>query len=147
MSIYLAGDLNKWQWLGKPLKPAEQSFSDLESVDLLATASWKWHVKPKFTATFESSADAFLVNVQYIPESTLPHKLWFGIRLEPKKKSVKKLKANTEYTLEFEARGNDVWYYAGQVFEHVPRMIAIGGAIDTRNKKPLSVLVDSKWRT
>lgn len=144
---YHAGDLNNWQWLGRPLGAAQQHFNDLKPINLLANVKWQWKRDQGFIANSQSSNGVFATNIQYIPEGVLPHNLWFGVRLEPQVTGLMNLVANTEYTLEFEARGNDGWNYAGQVFDRVPRMIAIGGAIATRNKKPLSLLVDSQWRT
>lgn len=146
---YHGGDLNKWQWLGKPIAAAKQDFSDMDKTDLLANASWQWKTASGFDAANAQTKGVFSANVQHIPAGVLPKELWFGVRLEPKGGGVKTLMPGREYTLEFDARGSDSWHYAGQDFERVPRMLTIRGPFASKSKKekPLSVLADSTWRT
>jgi hypothetical protein len=143
---YHAGDLNDWQWLGTALNTAQQDFTDLNKVDLLARTQWQWSTSQGFAAESHQEANSFSTHVQMTPQRTIPKDLWFGVRLEPKT-NLPQLILGREYTLEFEARGDDFWHYAGQEFAQVPRMVVISGAITSKNGNPLSVLVDSKWRT
>jgi hypothetical protein len=72
---------------------------------------------------------------------------WFAVRLEPAPGTAPALEAGKEYTLEFEARGDDRWDYAGQVFERVPRMIALCFGMAEPSRKSLSVLAESDWQS
>jgi hypothetical protein len=144
---YHAGALNDWQWLGRPLSTALQDFSDLDKTDLLAKTQWQWTIDKGFVAEKHQDVDDFSANVQIIPQGVIPEKNWFGVRLEPKNGGLRGLVSGKEYTIEFDARGGDFWHYAGQDFVGVPRMITISGSSFDKSNKPLSVLVDSKWRT
>jgi hypothetical protein len=143
---YHAGDLNDWQWLGAASSTAQQDFSDLNKEDLLTKTQWQWSTNKGFAAESHQKANSFSTNVQMTPQAVIPKDLWFGVRLEPKAKSPQLISGH-EYTLEFEARGDDFWRYAGQEFAQVPRMVVISGAIAPKESNSLSVLVDSKWRT
>ncbi len=145
---YHGGDLNQWQWLGKPIAAAHQELSDIDNKDLLAqSGGWRWIVKNGFAAKQNEAAGVFSAQVQSTPGNTFPNDLPFGVRLEPKSGGIKSLKPGNEYTLEFEARGDDTWNYLGQSFDRVPRMIKISGAITTaKSNHSLSVLADSIWR-
>jgi hypothetical protein len=144
---YHGGDLNNWHWLGKPKAAAIQDLSDLDKDDKLAKANWQWFVENGFSAKHEQSASKFSATVQETPNGIIPKKRWTGVRLALKNGGLTTLKPDQEYTIEFEARGDDSWHYVNQTFEHVPRMITIGGAIknDLKNR-PISVLVGSEWR-
>ncbi|MEY4769147.1 MAG: hypothetical protein RL637_1786 [Pseudomonadota bacterium] len=143
---YHGGDLNDWKWLGKALAPAQQELGDLDKTNLLAKTEWQWVMDKDFVADAQQTAEGASVNVQAIPAGIFPEKMWFGVSLLPK--NPVPLVANTEYTLEFDARGGDFWHYAGQDFDHMPRALMINGAVTTANTKaPLSLLIDSEWRT
>jgi hypothetical protein len=144
---YHAGDLNDWHWLGKPLAVAKQDVSDMNGADLLAKVDWQWSIAKKFKAEYKKIGNSFSANVQYIPASTLPNNMWAAVSLSPAGSKLPQLMVGKEYTLEFEARGDDVWQYQGQVFDKVPRMITLQGAITTKGERPMSVLVDSQWRS
>ncbi|MBK8815448.1 MAG: hypothetical protein IPN42_08060 [Methylococcaceae bacterium] len=143
---YHAGDLNKWSWLGHPVTVAKQNFSDLNDKNLLAKAGWRWKTTEGFEAKQDQTNGNYSAKVQRIPNSILPEKMWFGVHLEPKSK-IADMITGKEYTLEFDARGDDEWNYTGQHFSRVPRMIAIKGAFETKTEKPISLLADSNWRT
>ena len=158
---YVAGDLDDWQWLGKPLGEAVQVLDDLEGTDLLASATWHWVVEPDFSSTCavsngeytaEISALASVTNVLPInfsedyPGSTAPKTLAFGTRLEIAG-GAPTLETNQQYTLEFEARGNDSWDYGGEFFEYVPRAILINGIANHASETPDSFLVNSNWNS
>ncbi len=145
---YHGGDLNDWHWLGRPISPAQQDLSDLDKTDLLAKSAWQWNTGTGFKAEHKQAANAFSAQVKSIPAGILPEKLWFGVQLAPKQGGLRTLQKNRQYTVEFQARGDDTWHYAGQTFERVPRMIAISGAIQTNKRDtPISVLADSTLRT
>jgi len=144
---YRGGDKNEWGWLGAPLGKAQQDMSDMTSTDLLAGIEWHWTNDSGFVAIQNQTLNSFTATVKRIPSGILPDKMWFGVRLGPKGAGLRTLMPGRDYTLEFEARGDDSWQYAGQTFDHVPRMITIGGAVASKEHKPLSVLVDSAWRT
>ena len=143
---YHGGDLNDWHWLGRPLGLAKQELSALDKTDLLAKTAWQWHVDNGFKAEIDQGK-TFSADVKQIPNGVLPEMTWTGTRLAPKNADFPSLIPDREYTLEFEARGDDTWRYAGQTFDHVPRMVTISGSIATRTNKPLSFLADSIWRT
>lgn len=155
---YVGGHLDDWKWLGRPVGAAVQLLDGLENSNLLAQAAWSWTVDPAFTAACavasgEYSAEvAALASVAAIPPSTIggvtyypgtsvPKILRFGVRLGISS-GAPVLETNQEYTIEFEATGNDQWNYAGQVFEKVPRMLAI---LNPQGEE-INVLIDSQWR-
>ncbi|MGZ8136389.1 MAG: hypothetical protein ACXW1W_04710 [Methylococcaceae bacterium] len=145
---YYGGNLNNWQWLGRPIGTAQQDLSNLNKADLLSGVDWKWSISKDFSAEQTQAANVFSANVQRIPNGILPEKMLYGVHLAPKGGGLRTLKPGQEYTLEFEARGEDNWHYAGQNFERVPRMIAISGAdAASKRKQPLSVLADGKFRS
>jgi hypothetical protein len=143
---YHAGDLNTWQWLGKPVTAATQDLSDLGKQDLVQNISWMWQAGPGFSAETAGKSGVFTADVKQIPEGSLPELLWEGVTLRPKGE-LKPLQSGHEYTLEFAARGNDSWRYGGQDFLHVPRMLTINGAIKGLRAQPMAVLIDDHWRT
>jgi hypothetical protein len=143
---YHGGDLNNWHWLGRPLGNAQQKLNNIDKTNLLAKTKWQWITDNGFTAEHTQSEGIFSANVKKTPSGIFPEKLWDGVRLAPKGGGLRGLTPGKEYTVEFDARGNDSWHYAGQSFERVPRMITISGTAGKR-KAPLSVLVDSTLRT
>jgi len=144
---YHGGELNNWHWLGKPVSLASQDLSNLDKTDILAKANWQWSISSGFSAKHNETPNLFSANVQTIPSGIFPEKTWEGVNLSLKDGGIKSLESGREYTLEFEARGDDTWNYAGQTFDHVPRMVTINGAITSNGNKPFSVLVDNQWRT
>jgi len=136
---YHGGDLNDWQWLGKPLAPAKQHIDDLSPDDLFAGVSWEWKVAKGFEAECRTEGGVASATVKRMPEKTHPSDLWFGVQLQPSSKPA--LKPEIEYTLEFDVRGDDRWDYAGQIFERVPRAVMISGIGEGR----ASVNAESKW--
>jgi len=136
---YHGGDLNDWQWLGKPVGPARQHLDDLSPDDLFAGVSWEWKVAKGFEAESRIAGAVASATVARIPGKTAPSDLWFGVQLQPSSRPA--LKPNTEYTLEFEVRGDDRWDYAGQIFERVPRAVMISGIGEGR----ASVNAESAW--
>ncbi|TAL46599.1 MAG: hypothetical protein EPN89_10145 [Methylovulum sp.] len=145
---YRGGDLNDTHWLGRPLGDARQELNNMDKNNLLANMNWKWLTDNGFSAEHTQSAQAFSAQVKKTPNGVLPETLWYGVRLAPKNGGLRSLAPGKEYTLEFDARGDDSWHYAGQNFERVPRMIAITGAVNAgKRNAPLSILVDSAWRT
>lgn len=146
---YHGGDLNDWNWLGKPFSPARQYLDDLGAKDLLEGVEWNWQVDSGFEAATGQAGGAFRAVVNRIPEQTLPYDLWFGVRLEPVAGQAPPLKPDQEYTLVFDACGDDAWQFGGKVFPRVPRMIAIRGFEESRGKADVSssVLAEAKWQT
>jgi len=144
---YHGGDINQWQWLGKPIAAAHQELSDLDNKDLLARSDWRWVTEKGFAVNKHEEAGLYSAQIQSTPNGIFPKDLWFGVRLEPRSGGIKSLKPGNEYTIEFQARGDDTWHYLGQIFDHLPRLVTISGAITTKKGFPLSVLVDSTWRT
>ena len=55
------------------------------------------------------------------------------------------IETNQEYTLEFEAKGNDSWNVNGQVIEKVPRSLTINGIADFGYNAPASVFLATNW--
>ncbi|MCF7818375.1 MAG: thrombospondin type 3 repeat-containing protein, partial [Kiritimatiellales bacterium] len=82
----------------------------------------------------------------YFPGSQVPQALWFGTRLEIES-GVPVLVPGQEYTLEFEAKGNDSWEVNGQVVEKVPRALMIHGVADYGYNNPASVFLNPEWTT
>ena len=144
---YHGGDRNDWQWLGRPTGPARQDDSAMKPDDLLASAKWHWAVDPGFEANGSEENGTFSATVSRIPENVVPATLWFGARLEPQGGPLPTLASGKEYTLAFDAQGDDAWEVAGQTFERVPRSVMVGGIYSSDERKPLSTLADSQWRT
>ncbi|GAB6140411.1 hypothetical protein JCM14076_11400 [Methylosoma difficile] len=143
---YHGGNLQNWHWLGRPIENEQQHLSDLDKTDLLSEQDWQWSNQEGFKAEFSQNKTLHSAKVTYIPDNILPEKRFFGTLLSTQN-GVKNLTPGQEYTLEFDARGDDTWQYAGQVFEKVPRMLTISGAEPSgKNQHPLSVLVDSRPR-
>jgi hypothetical protein len=144
---YFGGDLNNWHWLGSPLNEAIQDLGDLDKSDLLAKSNWQWATDNGFKVQHSDKERIYSANVAQIPNNILPEKTWNAARLEIKNEGLARLEPGRQYTVEFDARGDDSWKSAGQTFDRVPRMIVINGATATKNDKPMSVLVDATWRT
>ena len=152
---YVGGDLNDWQWLGRPLGAAVQVLGNLDSSNLLASAVWRWKVETNFSATcltnsgeFSTVMTALAPSTNVVPGSTdhffgtqIPKIPAFGVRLEMSS-GTPVLLTNQEYTIEFEARGNDSWNYAGQSFDKVPRALSI---LTPQDDTTLDVLISSNW--
>ena len=155
---YTGGDLNDWQWLGKPLGAAVQVLDNVGSSNLLASAVWQWKTETNFTAVCLTnsgeystviSAQAPVSNVPpsliggtaYFSGTQVPKILTYGTRLEIKT-GAPVLATNQEYTIEFEAAGNDHWDYGGQSFDKVPRMLAV---LTPQDGDQMSLLVSSNW--
>ncbi|MDD5275480.1 MAG: hypothetical protein PHR16_05300 [Methylovulum sp.] len=145
---YHGGDLNDWHWLGRPVGSAQQDLSDLDKTDLLAKSAWQWNMATGFNTEHKQTANEFSAQVKNIPAGIPPDKMWYGVQLAPKQGGLRTLQKNRQYTVEFQARGDDTWHYAGQTFERVPRMIAISGAVNANKQDtPITVLADSTLRT
>ncbi len=144
---YHGGDLNNWQWLGHIQDTLQQDLTGMNNINLLDKAVWQWTISNDFTADHNQVNQSFSANVKQIPSNILPEQMWTGVQLAPKDGGLRNLQPGHEYTLEFEAQGGDSWQYGGQNFDRVPRMVTISGAISGKTEKPLSVLVDSQWRT
>lgn len=143
---YHGGDLNNGQWLGRPLETAQQDLSNIGKTNLLAKSGWQWSVAKGFNTENSLKKENYVAQIKQIPSNSLPEDLIFGVHLAPKD-PLRPLVAGEEYTLEFDAQGDDHWQTTGQSFTHVPRMIAISGAIGTGARHhPLSVLVDATPR-
>ncbi|MCX7016600.1 MAG: hypothetical protein NTW86_29265, partial [Candidatus Sumerlaeota bacterium] len=144
---YHGGDRNDWQWLGRPTGPAKQVDSGVQPDDLLAGTKWQWVVDQGFEANGSEANGTCTASVSRIPANVIPATLWLGARLEPQGGALPNLKSGKEYTLAFEAQGDDVWQVAGQTFERVPRAVAVGGIYPPEQRKPLSTFADSQRRT
>lgn len=145
---YHGGDLNDWHWLGRPLGNAQQDLNNVDKTNLVAKTRWKWVADNGFTAEYKQQNGVFSANIKKIPSGVLPETLWYGVRLASKDGGLPTLMQGKEYTVEFDAKGDDTWNYAGQRLDRVPRMITISGTNNASKKKiPLSVLVDSTLRT
>ena len=142
---YHGGNLDDWAWLGRPLGPARQDLAATQGADLFAGVAWAWQVAGGFDAKTADGAE-FTAKVTHIPADTLPPQTWFGVHLDPKGRAPR-LTPGQEYTIVFDARGDDKWRAAGQSFERVPRMVAIRGPLKARTERPISLLVDATWRT
>ena len=116
---------------------------------MLAETTWNWKIDKKFEAANRETGEVMGATVKHIPELTIPSDLWFGVQLEPAKKSRPALKPNQEYTLVFDVRGDDTWQCAGQEFSRVPRMVAIKGIGETKRNgdASASVLAENEWHT
>jgi autotransporter-associated beta strand protein len=152
---YVGGDLNDWQWLGKPLGEAVQVLGNLDSSNLLASAVWRWKVETNFSAACLTNSGEFSTVMTSLapPTNVVPGSLdhfsgtqipkipAFGVRLEIAS-GTPVFVTNQEYTIEFEACGNDSWNYAGQSFEKVPRALSI---LTPQDDTTLDVLISSNW--
>jgi hypothetical protein len=154
---YVGGDLNDWKWLGAPLGPAVQINNNVGSTNLLASAVWQWKTESNFVSSCsitngEYSADIAAIpsntlpwiDKTYYPDSQVPKALWFGTRLEIAS-GIPVLVTNQEYTLEFEAKGNESWTVHGEVFDRVPRSLTIDGISSNGYHKPASVFLGPEW--
>lgn len=154
---YVGGDLNDWHWLGAPLGPAIQITNNVSSTNLLASTVWQWKTESNFVSSCSVSSGEYSAAITAIPSNTLPwidkayypnsqvpQALWFGVRLEITS-GVPVLVTNQEYTLEFEAKGNDSWTVHGEVFDRVPRSLTIDGVSSNGFHKPASVFLTPDW--
>lgn len=142
---YHGGDLNNWQWLGRPIGPALQDLTSTKNNNLLSGVTWQWKVERGFTAD-KTTGEIYSANTLSIPKNILPQNAWFAVSLESTQVKAPLPKGN-EYTLEFEARGDDTWRYKSESIDRVPRMIVISDLQKYKMKQPPAVLVDSKWST
>jgi hypothetical protein len=155
---YVGGDLNDWKWLGPPQGDALQNSDNQGATDLLASAVWQWETETGFVADCTSSNGEYTAVITGLPSNTIPwtsasypgtdvpQALWFGTRLEIAS-GAPVLVPGQEYTLEFEAKGNDSWSAGGQIFEKVPRSLAIHGVADYGYDNPASVFLGPEWTT
>ncbi|MCX6896818.1 MAG: hypothetical protein NTZ16_15280 [Verrucomicrobia bacterium] len=157
---YVGGtnDLNSWKWLGSPTGPAAQITNNLVPANLLAATVWEWKTETNFTAAVAITNGEYSAAISQIPSNTLPWTsgvypgtsvpltLWAGVRLQAAA-GAPALQPGREYTLEFDARGNDSWDYAGQTFPKVPRALAIYGIANNGNNNPLAIALGPVWKT
>ena len=153
---YFGGDLNDWKWLGIPTGAAVQVLDNLGGSNLFSQAVWTWKTETNFTAACASSNGTYSAGITALASVTnilpinstdcfsgtgIPKNLAYGTRLEITA-GFPAIETNREYTLEFEACGNDHWDYAGQSFDKVPRMIRI---LHPQSDTSTTVLVNSNW--
>jgi hypothetical protein len=153
---YTGGSLNDWQWLGRPVGVATQILDNLSSTNLMASTVWYWRSETNFIATcltnnseysaaitaLDSVTNILPINtVNHYPATMYPKTLTFGTKLAIKS-GFPTLAINQEYTIEFEACGNDSWNYEGQTFDKVPRAL---GLLTPQNDRVMTVLVNSNW--
>jgi autotransporter-associated beta strand protein len=153
---YVGGDLNDWKWLGAPLGPAIQITNNVGSTNLLASAVWQWKTESGFVSSCSITNGEYSAVITAIPSNTLPwtstnypgtqvpKAFWFGTRLEISN-GAPVLVTNQEYTLEFEAKGNESWTVHGEVFDRVPRSLTIDGVSSNGYHKPASVFLGTNW--
>jgi len=154
---YVGGDLNDWHWLGAAQGPAIQITNNVGSSNLLASTVWRWKTESNFVASCSITNGEYSAVISAIPSNTLPwmdktyypnsqvpKALWFGTRLEITN-GAPVLVTNREYTLEFEAKGNDSWTVHGEVFDRVPRSLTIDGISSNGFHKPASVFLGPEW--
>jgi autotransporter-associated beta strand protein len=156
---YVGGtnDQNNWKWLGGPQSAALQITNNMGSSNLLAGTVWEWKTETNFLSSCTISNGEYAATISQIPSNTPPRfgglyygsqaplTLWFGTRLQATS-GMPAFQPDQEYTLEFEARGNDSWTNAAQVFDKVPRALVIHG-IANHVVVPVSAFVDSNWRS
>lgn len=143
---YFGGDLNRAGWLGRPEGVAKQIFDAVDySNNLVNLDDAEWVVRKRFTAEQKRQGTAFATDVNSLPSGELPYNLYFGVQLNVPL-SGEGVVSGEEYTLEFEARGDDAWTVNGAVYDDVPRAVMIKGPMETTLKHPWSVLVDHQWR-
>ncbi|MCX6896815.1 MAG: Ig-like domain-containing protein, partial [Verrucomicrobia bacterium] len=155
---YMAGtnDLNDWHWLGQPVSAAVQVLDNVGGSNLLSQAVWRWTVDTNFTAacltnggeyTTVISNLASVTNIlpgsttDYYSGTTIPRTLKYGVGLEAVS-GVSAFDPGREYTIEFEAQGNDHWDYGGQSFDKVPRAMSL---LTPKTDNALTFLVNSNW--
>lgn len=135
---YVGGALNDWQWLGRASGAAVQT-PDNPGGNMLSGATWGWTTESGFTAATSVSGGEYSTKItalasvasvlpvdttKYFSGTTIPKTLAFGNRLQIIS-GAPAMVAGQEYTIEFEAKGNDHWDYAAQSFDKVPRMVAV----------------------
>ena len=151
------GELDDYTWLGRTRGEAVQVLDQLGSQNLLAGTQWEWISESGFSALNASSAGAYSTEIAAIPSNTpqwtsayysgsqVPRALWFGNRLQAVQGTLPVLQPGREYTLEFEAKGNDTWEVCGELFERVPRSLMIHGVANYGFQKQASVLLHPDW--
>jgi hypothetical protein len=153
---YTGGGLNDWQWLGRPVGVATQILDNLSSTNLMASTVWQWRSETNFIAVcltnsgeysaaitaLDSVTNILPINtVNHYPATVYPKTLTFGTKLAIKS-GFPTMATNQEYTIEFEACGNDSWNYEGQTFDKVPRAL---GLLTPQDDRVMTVLVNSNW--
>lgn len=140
---YHGGNLNNWHWLGRPIGSAHQDLAKT-NINLLSGVKWQWKVNPGFSAD-KTTGEIYSENTLAIPKNIFPQDAWFGVSLQSTDKAP--LPTGKEFTLEFEARGDDMWRYKNESIDGVPRAIVISNLQKYKGKQPPAVLVDSQWNT
>jgi hypothetical protein len=153
---YEGGDLGDRKWLGPPLDEAVQVDAQVQNSNLLSEVAWQWKTEAGFSADVSDSDGTYTAVINaipsntipwessYYPDSEVPRAFWFGVRLDATN-GMPSLEPGQEYTLEFEARGNDAWSVEGDVFEKVPRALTINGIVEKTYNSPTSVGLDPEW--
>ena len=155
---YVGGELNDWKWLGAPQGGAVQVQDQVGDSNLLSSATWHWMIETNFSASGSISNGEYSAFVAAIPSNTIPwtsayyagsqvpKTLWFGTRLEIAS-GAPTLVPGQEYTVEFEAKGNDSWTVDSQLFEKVPCSLTIYGVANYGYNAPAAVFLGPEWRT
>jgi hypothetical protein len=151
------GELDDYKWLGRSRGEAVQFLDQLGNQNLLAGTQWEWVTESGFSALNSSASEVYSTEVASIPPNTpqwtssyysgtqIPRALWFGNRLQASSGTLPALEPGKEYTLEFEARGNNTWEVYGEVFEKVPRSLMIHGIADYGFQKQASIFLHPDW--
>src|SRR3989344_1691253 len=144
---YHRGADNVWEWLGKPTRPLLRTPA-YTSGNLLAGAQWALERGKDFQASPTAVPGILSAYVTAKPNSSvvMPNESWAGVRWVPRTRIT--LAPGKEYTITFDARGDDDWTYKGKTILDVPRLVTVfAPMVATRDRKAQGVLVTSSWRS
>ena len=144
---YHRGVDNVWGWLGKPVGSLKRELQ-YTSGNLFAQTSWSLQKDAGFQATTVGSGGVLsaIVTEKADPGVVVPNESWGSVRFVPS--TALALTPGKEYTITFDARGDDDWTYKGKTYQDVPRMLAVFMPMKTvRLLRAMGVLVDSSWRS
>ena len=139
----IGGTLNDKNWLGKPNGPAIRDLSNLDSENLVASATWDTTLLNTDYAANTSGnlTDGLCIDVTGVQADS---NNWHGVDLALH--SFIQQETNQEYTLTFTAKGDDSWTVGGETFADVPRLIDIL-SYGREGQNGMAVLADKDWRT
>lgn len=146
---YQKGNVKQFKWLGHAVAGLERNFSDIEAqsgTNLVAQVKWDWKSDSGFTKQDsvglpEGEYSSTVLGLPSV-DVVLPNDSWSGVRLEAS--AVLPLVADADYTIEFDAFGEDSWAYNGFEIRDLPRMITINVPAASNDNKPISILIGSK---
>lgn len=137
------GSLSNYTWLGKATGLAQRDFSGLGTDMLSSNSNWTVLTDAGYTSTNAGtvySTNGIQISVTGVPAGAPDSG---AVRLGYANTQIQ-LITNHEYTLTFDARGDDTVVYNGKVYPGIPRYVEINGYGTVPG---MGVLVPREWHT